>query len=280
MNNLINKSKQFWAQNTSAFMRLLVVNVAFTISVWLVGWLVKDKEGIFVQVPDSFSELLIKPYVIITYMFAHASFWHLIGNMFILYFIGIVFEDLLGTRKTYITYFASGIMGALLYVVLVNINSVLIGASGAIMGILYGLTMLRPNYEFYLYCFLKLRLWWITVAYAAFDLINILAFGAKAGGQICHIGGGITGGLLVLFWMGKLNFYIVEPKVKKTPFQTITINKEPKRAAVKPYKKGAPSGIPSQEEIDEILDKINLGGYSSLTKNEKDTLFRAKDIEV
>lgn len=280
MNNFIYKSKLFWAQNRSAFMRLLIVNVAFTIAVWLVGGIAKDKAGIFVQVPDSFNELLQKPYALITYMFAHASLWHLIGNMLILYFVGQVFEDLLGTKKTYITYFTAGIAGALLYILLVDVNSVLIGASGAIMGILYGLTMLRPNYEFFLYGFLRLRLWWITVAYALFDLIAIVGIGGHAGGQICHIGGGLTGGLLVLFWMGKFNFIFFQPEKQKTPFNRVTINRHPKKPTPKPNGKGVSSGVPTQQEIDNILDKINVGGYDNLTQQEKDTLFRAKDIEV
>lgn len=277
--DIIDKIRLFWAKNNKVFMRLLIVNVAFSVSVWVVAMFAGHSN--FVRVPEGFNELIKVPFTLITYMFAHDGFMHLLGNMLLLYFVGSVFEDLLGSKKTLQVYIFSGLIGALVYVLLVNKESNLIGASGAIMGLLYGLTLLKPNYQFYLYGLVKLKLWWITVAIAAYDLLMILASNAQAGGQVCHVAGGLSGVLLVAIWTGKLNINLRPKKTSKDiiePYK-ITVNRNPSR----PSKvKGAAnsSKVPSQEDIDNILDKINESGYDSLSKSEKDLLFRAKDIEV
>ena len=274
--NVIDKMKMFWASNRQAYIRLIIINVAFSIAVWLTAIVVGTSQ--FAQVPDSFGELIAQPYTLITYMFAHAGLWHLVGNMFILYFVGSIFEDLLGRQKTIYAYLVAGIVGALVYVAVVFNNSSLVGASGAVMGLLYGLTVLRPNYEFFLYGLIKLKLWWITVAFAVYDLLMVLVSSGQAGGQVCHLAGGLTGVVLVSVWTGKINTQLFpnnKPNDIIEPYK-ITVNRSPKRAS----KAKADPAVPTQEDIDRILDKINESGYEKLTKEEKETLFRAKDLEV
>jgi len=315
MANFIYHFRSFWAKNSSATMRLIIINAAFSLSVWIVSaigsdfvWLLflgivctsfaflvivdlvkhlgvftvslsSDKLGTFVQVPDSFRELAQSPYTLITYMFSHAGLWHLLMNMLILYFVGRVLEDLLGSKRVYQIYFAAGIIGALAFIGLVSSNAFLIGASGAVMGILYGLTVLRPNYEFFLYGFLRIKVWWITVAYAFMDLLGILT-DSNAGGRICHIAGGLAGALLVMFWTGKLTNMLPRKSTKSIKAYKVSINRSPNRPSQTREHKPTPDGVPSQQEIDAILDKINDSGYDNLTSKEKETLFRARDIEV
>lgn len=276
--NLLDRIQLFWAKNRQVTTRLVMVNVAFSVSVWLVGWILGNTD--FASVPEDVESFIKVPYTVVTYMFAHSGFMHLLFNMLILYFVGQVFEDLLGSKKTLQVYLLSGIIGALMFILIVSKNSLLIGASGAIMGLLYGLTLFRPNYQFYLYGIIKLKLWWITIAFAAYDLLLIMASNAQAGGRICHVAGGLTGVVMVAYWTGKLQFKLFKPNKKSVikPYK-ITINREPKRATkVNSFQKSNP--VPTQEDIDLILDKINESGYDSLTKEEKDTLFRAKDIQV
>lgn len=276
--SLLDRIQLFWAKNRQVTTRLVMVNVAFSVSVWLVGWILGNAD--FASVPEDVESFIKVPYTVITYMFAHSGFMHLLFNMLILYFVGQVFEDLLGSKKTLQVYLLSGIVGALMFILIVSKNSLLIGASGAIMGLLYGLTLFRPNYQFYLYGIIKLKLWWITIAFAAYDLLLIMASNAQAGGRICHVAGGLTGVVMVAYWTGKLQLNLFKSSKKSViqPYK-ITINREPKRATkVSRYQKSNP--VPTQEDIDLILDKINESGYDSLSKEEKDTLFRAKDIQV
>lgn len=279
MANFIYHIRSFWAKNSSATMRLIIINAAFSLSVWIVSAIGSDKLGTFVQVPDSFRELAQSPYTLITYMFSHDDLWHLLMNMLILYFVGRVLEDLLGSKRVYQIYFAAGIIGALAFIGLVSSNAFLIGASGAVMGILYGLTVLRPNYEFFLYGFLRIKVWWITVAYAFMDLLGILT-DSNAGGRICHIAGGLAGALLVMFWTGKLTNMLPRKSTKSIKAYKVSINRSPNRPSQTREHKPTPDGVPSQQEIDAILDKINDSGYDNLTSKEKETLFRARDIEV
>jgi membrane associated rhomboid family serine protease len=277
--DFVERIRFFWAKNRNAYMRLLIINVAFTISVWVTGLIIGHSN--FVRVPESFNELVKIPYTLITYMFAHDGFMHLLGNMFLLYFVGSVFEDLLGTKKTIQAYLLSGLVGALAYVLLVNQESNLIGASGAIMGLLYGLTIIKPNYQFFLYGLIKLKLWWITVAVASYDLLMILASNAQAGGKVCHVAGGLTGVLLVAIWTDRIKWRLNSSNSRNEvikPYK-ITVNRNPSRPT-RASESSTNNNIPSQEDIDSILDKINESGYDSLTKKEKDMLFRAKDIEV
>lgn len=280
MSGLFNKIKLLWLRNSSAFMRLLTFNILFSISVWILSSLTSSSLYTFIAVPGSFVELINKPYTLLTYMFAHSTFGHLLMNMIILYFVASVFEDFMGRKRTYQVYLASGLVGAFIYVLFLPGNSAMVGASGAVMGILYGLTALRPNYQFYLYGIFKLRLWWVTVAYAAFDLLAILSSAQNLGGHICHIAGGLTGAILVIYWSGMLN-KLKRPHIlpRKNKQKNYVIN-----ADILDTRKGfnppVRNIIPSQEEIDQILDKINESGYDNLSESEKEILFRAKDLEV
>lgn len=281
MNTIGDKIRLFWLRNSSAFMRLLMINIVFSLAVWIVVKMTSPSFFTFITVPDSFAALVTKPYTLITYMFAHSGFRHLLMNMIVLYFVGSVFEDFLGRNRTFQVYLASGLIGALAYILILSGAKGMVGASGAVMGLLYGLTVLRPNYEFFLYGLIKLKLWWITVAYAAFDLFAILGSAKNLGGHICHVAGGLTGAVLVMYWTGKFSDYFNRKKDERTfsPFK-VTVNPNPIKRTTPAAKPNRSHTVPSQEEIDFILDKINESGYDNLSQAEKETLFRAKDIKV
>lgn len=273
----------YWNMNTSAITRLIVFNVAFTIFVWLFAKATSNEYAF--TLPANLKLLMYRPYTLITYMFSHAGFMHLLSNMIILYFIGREFQNIFGNDKTYKTYLISGFVGALVFVIVYNIPGInlnplqngiraantstfLVGASGSVMGILFGLTVIRPNIEFYLYGLIKLKLWWITIAYAFMDFMGLMSL-SNTGGRIAHLAGGITGALLLLYWNGRIN--IPKPNINKRKPVLMVTKKQDIRHKI------YANTSPSQQEIDEILDKINESGYDSLSKPEKDLLFRAKD---
>jgi membrane associated rhomboid family serine protease len=273
----------YWNVNNSAITRLIVFNVVFTVFVWLFAKATGSEYAF--TLPANLKLLIYRPYTLVTYMFSHAGFMHLLSNMIVLYFIGREFENLFGNYKTYKAYLISGFVAALVFVIIYNIPGInlnpiendvraantstfLVGASGSVMGILFGLTVIRPNIEFYLYGLVKLKLWWITIAYAFMDFMGLMSL-SNTGGRIAHLAGGITGALLLLYWDGIIT--IPKPLVNRKKTVLTVTKKHDIRHKI------YANTSPSQKEIDEILDKINESGYDSLSKSEKDLLFRAKE---
>ncbi len=280
--NLIDKIKYQWEMNNSAIVRLVVINTLFSLLTWLLIWGIGN-QSLF-ALPASLKLLMYRPYAIITYMFVHGGFFHLLNNMLILFFIGREFENLYGSKNTYKAYLITGAFAGIAFVVYYNIqllfisgteaaiartfieNSILVGASGAVMGIVFALAFFHPNIEFFLYGIIRLKLWWIAVAYAIFDLLSLLNDN-NVGGRIAHLFGGLAGILLLMYWKGKIKLPSFNNNKSK-----LTINKNPDY-----QHKYNNTSKPSQTEIDFILDKINANGYNSLSKEDKELLFRAKD---
>ena len=274
----------YWSMNNSAITRLIVFNVAFSVFAWLFAK-ASGNEFAF-TLPANLKLLMYRPYTLITYMFSHAGFMHLLFNMIVLYFIGREFENLFGNQKTYKAYLISGFVAAIVFVIIYNIPGIalnplengirtantstfLVGASASVMGILFGLTVVRPNIEFYLYGLIKVKLWWITIAYAFMDFMGLMSL-SNTGGRIAHLAGGLTGAFLLLHWNGQINLPKMPINKRKKSVLSITKKQD---VLHKIYAHSSPS----QKEIDEILDKINVSGYDNLSKSEKDLLFRAKD---
>lgn len=87
---------------------------------------------------------LDRPWTIITSMFIHAGLWHVMANMFTLFFFGQNIISLVGENRFFAVYFGGGILGGILYVLLASPFSIAVGASGAVFAIGGALAMLRP----------------------------------------------------------------------------------------------------------------------------------------
>lgn len=293
-------------KNPSPVRKLIIVNVGIFILSYLFvfvvsqfvqpngaeqAWtLVKD----FFYTPSAFAKLLIKPWTLFTYMFFHAGFRHILGNMLMLYFIGRILSDFMNNQKFYAIYFGGGVAGALLFVLIYNLipslaggatESVLLGASGGVIAIVMATAVLVPNYELFLFGAFRVKMKWIAM-YVVF--LDIFFFNSgNQGGHLAHIGGAIFGALFILNEQGRISFDVFRNirnpfKPKYTILDERQFVREKKRETVKTASSsksshGRTSGKPHQEEIDAILDKINESGYSSLTKEEKELLFRASD---
>ncbi len=208
---------------------------------------------------------LLSFYNYVTYIFLHAGFMHLLGNMLWLYFIGTILDDLIGSKHILRLFFFGGISGAILYklaATFLNLDLPLVGASGGIAAILIATAIFTPHYRVFLLGIVEIELRWIVYIKVFFDVMGIL-FYSNFGGSVAHIGGYLFGLAYVTelkgFWnFPKLNFSSKKPKPKRTAKVNIHQEKSP-----------------SQEEIDAILDKISANGYDSLTAKEKEKLFTA-----
>ena len=105
--------------------------------------------------PANLKELLFKPWTIITFFYSHFDFWHLLSNMIGLYFFGRIFITFFNARLFLNYYILGGLFSGLIFVLSYNLfpaliskNSSLVGASGAVFSILFGVTAKAPSYIF------------------------------------------------------------------------------------------------------------------------------------
>ncbi len=220
--------------------------------------------------PGSFEELPWKFWTIITYMFSHRAFFHLLFNMLWLYWLGMIFLDFLNKRQFIFTYLAGGIMGAVFYLLAFNFIPVfassgmrlpLIGASASVMAIVVATATMVPDFTIRLLFFGNVKLKYLALAYFVLDVIGIGSGGA--GGSIAHIGGAVLG------------FVYINQLKRGNDWSKILVRKGTLRVVRNPKPAGKPSGTPDQEAIDRILDKISQSGYDNLTRSEKEQLFKA-----
>jgi membrane associated rhomboid family serine protease len=146
-----------------------------------------------------------RPYQLITHMFLHGGLGHIFFNMFGLYMFGKILETVLGSKRFFILYFLSGIGAALLQLsiyYLQGTDAQMIGASGAVFGILAAFAMLFPNVELMIFLIpVPIKAKYIVPIYAAIELFSgIASFKGDNIAHFAHIGGAIVGFILIKYW--------------------------------------------------------------------------------
>ena len=226
---------------------------------------------------------LIRPWTLLTYNFFHAGFLHLLFNMIILNFVGRLFLTFFTQRQFLGLYLLSGIFAGLIFIgayAILGQSSKLVGASAAIMATLIATATYAPLMTIRLLLIGNVKLWHVAAVIVLLDLIYI--FAENTGGHIAHLAGAFFGFVYIKLLqsgtdISKPVFYIFDgvqslSKPKKTPFKKVhkTYNRTEPKSVSKIVTKDK-----TQQQIDEILDKISKSGYDSLTKDEKEFLFRA-----
>jgi len=289
-------------RQNSVLVRLLYANVGLFLIIQvltLLGRLMKfDSLAIefaknWLAVPASLGALIYKPWTLFTYMFLHLDFWHIFSNMLWLYFLGQLFVQFLGERKLWTVYIAGGLAGAVLYILFFNLfplfsesvpYSKALGASASVMAVIIAIGTYAPNFSIRLLILGSVKLKYIAMFWIVFDFFNIA--GSNAGGHIAHLGGAALGFFFAREWRkGKDITLWVERSWELIRAIFVGSGKRKKSRMKVKYsrKKGEKRGFsddasPSKEQqkkVDEILDKISKSGYDSLTKDEKDFLFKA-----
>lgn len=239
---------------------------------------------VWISLSSNPKDVLYFPYTLFTYIFLHAGFWHLFFNMMMLNFSSRLFLTFFTQKQFLGMFLLSGIFAGLCYVGLsyfLGVNSYVVGASGAIMGVLVATTTYQPLMMVRLFLFGNVKLWHLT---GVILLLFLLQIGLdNTGGQIAHFGGAFFGIVYIkLLQNGTdlstivtsiIDFFVnlFQPK-KSTPFKKVHVN--PKKPAAKSQSKIVIKDK-TQQQIDEILDKISQSGYDSLTAEEKEFLFKA-----
>ncbi|MCD6202619.1 MAG: rhomboid family intramembrane serine protease [Bacteroidales bacterium] len=276
----------------SALIKLIYINVG----VWLVVSItyillflfsVPDPSGkilVWLAVPAYLPSLLTHPWTVFTYMFTHQGFLHILFNLLWLYWFGIIFLQYFDPKKLVGVYLLGGLSGALLYILVFNLfpafhqvlpYSMAIGASASIMAIIVATAVYVPDYTVYIFLIGPVKIKW--VALVAFILTTLVDFPTNTGGKLAHLGGALYGYFFTVQYRRGKDMTRSFNQRLDTFFSWFKPRK--KKLHVK-YRKPADDfeynrqKAEEQKEIDRILDKISKGGYDSLTKKEKETLFR------
>ena len=234
--------------------------------------------------------LLWKPWSVLTYALFHSGPFHLLFNMFILHFSARLFTTYFNQKQLLGLYILGGIFAGLVYMlsyqvlpIFQNSISILVGASASIMAILFATVTYNPHMEMRLMFIGRVKLWQIAVVLIVLDLFQLPM--SNTGGHLAHLGGALFGYLyMTLLNKGTdltdgvtkiINLFVNQTQTKKskTPFKKVHKNYNttpPATAESRIVKKDK-----TQQQIDEILDKISASGYDALSKEEKDFLFRA-----
>lgn len=245
----------------------------------------------FVELPASLGELALRPWTVFTYMFIHAGLWHILWNMFALYFFGKIFLNFYSVRHFVGIYILGGLFGALFFVLAYNLFpyfgpylpfSCLVGASAAVLAIVVAAAVRSPQYRINLMFVGSVKL--STFALVVVAMSFLMLSGENAGGNFAHLGGAFAGWLVAdllnkgkdltqvvngpIDWVSSLIVRLRTPRKKKTKF-TYTRGGRSADYDYNARKKA------DEAEVDRILEKVKKGGYASLSEEEKRRLFEA-----
>jgi membrane associated rhomboid family serine protease len=274
--------------NAVVFVALLFVKVLYLLNNQTVPDFMSDIVS-WIAVPAGADMFASRPWTLATYMFSHVSLWHFISSCLWLWGFGFILNELVGNKKLVPIYIYGGLVGALTFVLSVNLipgfkeniinTPALLGAGPALMAVAVGTTAFAPRYKIFPMINGGIPLWIFT---AVFMIIHIATIGSGMATATAYVGGALTGLLFTWQlkrgndlgqWMTDLlqwanDLFNPEKKQHKTVLKQQLFYK----ASQKPFEK---TPHVTQQRVDDLLDKIHQKGYNSLTEEEKDFLKKA-----
>jgi len=289
-------------QSNNAFVMLIAVNaLIFVLLNFLkvIYFLSYDDNGLaetlfdkqiadYFILSSSLHQLLTRPWTLLIYMFSHIGIWGLVSTLLWLWAFGYILQDLTGNKKIFPIYLYGGFVGGVFYLLTVHfipayhqtslVMPSLIGGGAAVMAIALATTTLAPQYRIFPLINGGIPLWVLTIVFVAIDYTTLASSnGAYA---IAHFAAGFMG--FVFIWqlkkgndLGKwMNDFVDWFNDLFNP------NKQQKRTAFTKRPSSEKSTNPTQQKLDELLDKIHLNGYEFLTHEEKAFLKKASKEEL
>lgn len=294
---LVNPFANFLRSRT-ALLYLIAANIAvwlFLFILQLIGFLFNSEslsaEVVhWLAVPASLDILAVKPYTVFTYMFLHEEFMHILFNMLWLYWFGQIFLEFMTDRQMVSTYILGGLSGAFIFILAFNMFpvfkdvlpvSVALGASASVLAIVVCISAYVPDYTIQLIFIGPVKIKYIAIVTVILDIAMIRS--GNAGGHFAHLGGAMWGlsyammlkkgidpaKLFSLKWIGSMN---PGNYARRTRFKKVHVSQKPVNDDVYNQQRAE-----KQKRIDIILEKISRSGYSSLSKEEKEFLFKASN---
>lgn len=292
--SIIDEIKESFKRGTSLH-KLIYLNLGLFLAVQIVrivlflsnSYDLFDNFLNYLAVPANLDVLARRPWTLVSYMFLHVDFIHILFNLLWLFWFGIVFIQELGAKKLLSTYLLGGLAGGILFVLFYNIfpvfervreSSIALGASASVMAVVVAVATYQPDRRMHLVLIGPVKI--VYIALFMFIFTSLVDFSVNSGGKIAHIGGALTGfifayyyrkgkditrgfdrmmdGIATWFKPGKQRMRVTH----KRPSDDIEYNTQK---------------VSEQKEIDKILDKISKAGYDSLTAKEKELLFKMSD---
>ena len=282
----------------NTLMQLMLINAGVFLSLILIGFIFSfSPSGGLINkiISDNFDliapigSFIRKPWTLLTYCFTHYGFFHLLFNMLSLFWFGTLVQEFIGSRKLLNIYLIGGIISGLIYIAVYNllalspqinnISPTILGASASVYAVMFAAVALLPEYEFYLFGVILIKIKYLAWAFL------IISFVVPSSG-VSHLGGAIAGySYIYLLRRGTdlgspieaisdwwSNLWKPKPQVKipqRKYSESTVASKSGSNSNIDP------NYFPDQDEVDSILDKIGKSGYESLTKEEKQKLYRA-----
>jgi membrane associated rhomboid family serine protease len=242
---------------------LLTVNIAVfvlclvpSLGIFLENWFALDTRSWLT---------ILEPWRLVSYQFLHSrvDVWHIVVNMIGLFFLAPPLERHWGSKRFVLFYLSCGLAGGLLYIALAAAGlvhaGILVGASGAVLGVIAACAILFPHFNLVFFIFpVPIRI--AAVCLILISMVNMLTGGSNAGGDAAHLGGAVAGAAYILLlpsW-GRLTMKLRAGSWEKRMEQSHRL----------------------QIEVDRILAKVHRQGLHSLTAAEKRILKRATQEEI
>ncbi len=300
MGGIINDLRSEFNKTNNTVIKLIWINLLVFISIivcqvlFYYGNAPQVYEWIMAQLrlPAAINSFIYKPWTLFTNFFVHEDIWHILFNLLFLYWFGNLLEEYIGGRRVAALYILGGLSGGLVFLLMFNVvpylhagvaTVSLIGASGAIFAIIVGAATLLPDYTFFLLFLGPVRLKYIAGFYILLSVAELV--GTNAGGNLAHLAGALVGFGFIrslqrgVDWGSPIYSFLEFFKALFTSQKPVTIPRRERTATTVQrygsYNESSSISVPDQDEIDAILDKISKSGYESLSREEKQKLYKA-----
>lgn len=250
--------------------RLIIANVAVFLLTFIASRAGAPLFGWLALQPSS---VLFRPWTLLTYMFVHGDFWHILFNMLMLYFFGRSLEERWGSREFLKYYIVCGLGAAALSFIFAY-NASIVGASGAVYGVMVAFAMLWPDAQIYFWGIFPIAAKWLVGALVGFSLLMTLGGAGDGIAHAAHLGGAAAG-FFYLRLSDTMTARIAQARRRMSrPKLTVTqgaAKPEPRKPLAPPTRRSVKEER-LLDEVDRVLDKISASGMASLTPEERRVL--------
>jgi membrane associated rhomboid family serine protease len=300
MGNRIIEDIKLSIRNDNPVTRLIIINVTvfLIISALQILWLfsarsmfmstLKDVLVFNLSMPMSFTRFLHRPWTLLTHIFTQEDLPHILWNMLALFWFGKLLAYYTATKKIIPLYIMGGITGGLVSMLAIETipmfhgytGQSLVGASAGVTAIIVATAALIPDVKMNLFLIGPVKLLYVAVFVIFISVLN-MASDANVSGNISHLGGAAMGySFIVQYkkgrdmskWINQFFDWVRGLFKRKTKSRMKVAHKR-----AMPDQQQHINRREHQQTVDEILDKISKSGYESLTKTEKDILFKASN---
>lgn len=300
MASILDDIRAAFGKKDNAVTKIILINIIVFVGLLIVGLFFSFSEStqaINNVIQRQFvlhaplEQFIRQPWTLLTYSFHHDGFFHILFNMITLYWFGMLLQDFIGSQKIINIYILGGVLGGLIYIFIHNllalapesygINNISVtigGASAAVFAVLFATITLVPDYEFYFFRLFLIKIKYVAWAFLLFSFLN-------PSSGISHAAGAFIGFSYVKLLRSGVDLgtpievlgnWFKSLGAKKAPgTQQKKYSKSPVYTSSTIGKTASTEYFPQQEEVDAILDKIGKSGYESLSKEEKEILYRA-----